>query len=858
MKPNIASPTKTVTADAHSAIQVPQATARVWTLANGLTIIVQEDHSAPVASLQAWCKTGSIHEDQWLGGGLSHLLEHLLFKGTPSRSGSEIAQQVQNAGGYINAYTSFDRTVYWIDIPSKGATTALDILADAVMNSTLPAEEFEKEREVIRREFAMTYDDPDRISSHDLFEAAYSTHPYRMPVIGYMDVFNALTREDVLAYYRSRYVPNNLFFVIVGDVNPEEIHAQLTAFFSEHPRRPLPPLYLPAEPAQLGKRELHKEFATELTRLHLAWHIPGITHPDVPALDILAAVIGDGRSSHLYRELREQTALVHSVSAYSYTPQHPGIFGVEAVLDPEKQEEATRAILEIIERAKEQGVTPTELAKAKKQYLASHVNHLATMRGKASDLGSNWLITRNLDFSNLHLKSLQRVTSEDIRRVANLYLHEENLTVTSLNPPGALAAEIAAHPPLQAGPIQKFTLPNGLTLLVREDPRLPLVSMVTVFKAGLLAETAANNGLTALCARVMLKGTTTRSAGQIADEIESSGGHIGCDAGNNSLSFSVKVMQPDLRLGLNILADVIQNPAFAEANLAREKDALLAAIKSEEEEMTVVARHLLRENLFANHPYGLRGHGTVESVANLTAADLRAFHTQFLCAKNGVLAIYGNVKATEVLLLVEAEFARLNPGQPELLAPPSPTPITAARTVELRKDKTQAILMVGYHGVNLYHPDRAVLELIDEACSDLASRFFIRIREEMGLAYFVGTSQMTGLAPGPFVFYLGTDPARVDEVRAALLDEIAHLAEHGLTAAELSRAKEKYLGQEEIRNQSEDAFAFVTALDELYSLGFAHHETMKAEISAITIEDTRRVAQKYFRDQPGILAIVKP
>jgi len=858
MTPRIASTNKTTAPETHSAIQVPQANARLWTLPNGLTIIVQEDHSAPVASLQAWCMTGSIHEDRWLGAGLSHLLEHLLFKGTEKRSGQEIAQHVQNVGGYINAYTSFDRTVYWIDIPSKGVDSALDILADAVMNSTLPEEEFEKEREVIRREFAMNYDDPDRISNLELFEGAYTTHPYRMPVIGYMDVFNALTRQDVLDYYHSRYVPNNIFFVVVGDVDPEKIHEQLAAFFEEHPRSPLPPLYLPEEPLQMGRREVHKEFETELTRLHLAWHIPGITHPDVPALDILAAVLGDGRSSRFYRELREKQALTHSVSAYSYTPQHPGLFGVEAVLDPEKRHAVTDAVLAMIEEIKQQGVTFEELAKAKKQYLANHINHLATMRGKASDLGSNWLITRNLDFSKVHMEALQKVTSADVQRVAATWLQAQNLTITSLNPTGTLAAEATAQKPPQAGPIQKFTLSNGLTLLVREDPRLPLVSMVTAFKAGLLAETKETNGVTPLCARVNLKGTTTRTAEQIAEEIESNGGHISSDAGNNSVSFAVKVMQPDLRLGLSILADVVQNPAFAEANIAREKEAILAAIKSEEEEVTVVARHLLRENLFGSHPYGLRGHGTVESVNGLTADHLRAFHRKYLCAKNNVLAVYGNVKASEVLELVEAQFAGMNPGQAELTHVPSAPALSEARTVELQKDKAQAILMVGYHGVDLFSPDRAVLELIDEACSDLASRFFIRIREEMGLAYFVGTSQMTGLAQGPFVFYLGTSPERVEEVKAALLDEIRYLAENGITEAELSRSKEKYLGQEEIRNQSEDAFAFVTALDELYGLGYNHYEKMKAEISAITVEDTRRVAQKYFRDQASILAVVKP
>src|SRR6201987_6001295 len=166
-------------APVNPSIQFPESTARKWVLPNGLTVIVQEDHSAPVASVQAWCQTGSIDEDAHLGAGLSHILEHMLFKGTKTRSNNEIAQRIQDVGGYINAYTSFDRTVFWIDAPKDGVSTALDILADAMMNSTLPPEEYQKEQEVIRRELAMNQDEPDRVTTLLLFATAYQRHPYR-------------------------------------------------------------------------------------------------------------------------------------------------------------------------------------------------------------------------------------------------------------------------------------------------------------------------------------------------------------------------------------------------------------------------------------------------------------------------------------------------------------------------------------------------------------------------------------------------------------------------------------------------------------------------------------------------------
>src|SRR5204863_1256533 len=305
---------KTAATMASPVISFPPNTAQRWTLANGLTLIVQEDRSAPVASVQAWCATGSTTEDKHLGAGLSHILEHMLFKGTKTRSTNEIAQKIQDVVGYINAYTSFDRTVFWIDVPKNGVTTALDILGDAMMNSTLPPEEYQKEQEVIRREFAMGMDDPDRMAGLLLFATAYQRHPYRFPVIGDLGIYNQLTQEQVMQYYKSRYVPNNLTFIVAGDVDGEKVHQQLADFFKRYPEKSLKPVFVPEEPPQLGRREAHNEFATELTRLSLAWHIPEITNPDVPALDLLSTILGEGRSSRLYRRVREQAGLAFSVS----------------------------------------------------------------------------------------------------------------------------------------------------------------------------------------------------------------------------------------------------------------------------------------------------------------------------------------------------------------------------------------------------------------------------------------------------------------------------------------------------------------------------------------------------------------
>ena len=849
---------KAAPSESSTGITFPPSTAQKRVLPNGLTVIVQEDRSAPVVSVQAWCGTGSIEENEHLGTGLSHILEHMLFKGTKTRGSSAIAQKIQDVGGYINAYTSFDRTVYWIDVPKAGTSVALDILSDTMMNSTLPQEEYAKEQEVIRREFAMTMDDPDRMAGQLLFATAFQRHPYRLPVIGQLEIFNQLTQEDVMRYYKARYVPNNLTFIVVGDVDAEAVYHQLDAFFKDYPAKSLQPVYIPAEPPQLGLRVVHQEFETELTRLSLAWHIPEITHPDVPALDLLSTILGDGRSSRLYRRVREEAGLAFGVSAFSYTPGDPGLLGIDATVDPAKREATQELVLKILDEIKETGVTPDELAKAKKISLSHHLGSLTTMRGQASDLGSNWFLTRNLNFTRDYLAAVQKITPEDIRHVAANYLTSDNLTIVSLNPKGALAARTKKTRPIVAGEIQKIELANGMRLLVREDPRLPLVSMVAVFRGGLLAETRETNGITHLMAKVLLKGTRTRTAEQIADTIEAVGGSIGSDAGNNSFSVSLDVTQPDFQLGAELLSDVLLNATMPEKAITREKEVQVAGIKEEEEQLTTVARNILREALFPGHPYALRGKGSVQSVAKLAQKDLIEFRARYLVARNGVIAVFGNVKTAEVKQIFEQALKGMKSGQLALTDAPQPLPLARTISVESRKDKAQGVIMVGYRGADMFNRDRYALELIDEASSDLGSRFFIRIREQMGLAYYVGASQMQGLVPGLFLFYLGTDPQKIERVKTALLDEINGLAAEGLTKDELDRAKKKLLGQMQIANQSNDSFGYMVALDELYGLGFAHYQTLEREVEAITLKDVKRVAAKYFQEQPYVLATVRP
>ncbi|HVU27040.1 MAG TPA: pitrilysin family protein [Verrucomicrobiae bacterium] len=849
----------TVLSTRKSAMKMPTLPAGVTltTLENGLTIIVREDHSAPVVSAQAWAMTGSVHEGKWLGAGLSHVLEHMLFKGTTTRPGSRIDQEVQEAGGYMNAYTSFDRTVYHIDAPNTGARTAIDILCDIMQHATLPPDELAKEMDVIRREMDMGQDDPGRRASRRLFETAYTRSPYRFTIIGYPDIFNEVKPDDIRNYYAEKYAPNNCFFVVAGDVKNDEVVSQIKTAYEKSKARPLSPIVLPEEPKQVAPREVVEEAPVELGHFHFAWHIPEIRHPDTAALSVLAVLLGHGHSSRLYQEVRERQGVVHHVDAWTYHPGQAGLFGISAIADGEKFAVARAALLVEVEKLKAAHVSAAELEKAVKQFISATLAARKTMEGQAADLGGSWLVANDLEFSERHLAAVKRVTAEDVHRVAREYLTPENRTLYALLPNGAAPKPQVEIEKAGDEPIQKFELDNGLRLLVKENHRLPFVEFRAVFQGGVLAETPENNGITQLLAKTLIKGTKRRSAKDIAREIESVGGSLDSYSGNNSFGVNAEVLSDDFKTGLELVADVLLHPIFPADALEREREVQIAGIQARKDDLLKSASVAMRRALFGKTGYGLDSLGTEEIVAKLSAADLKSFHQKLVVPNNCVLAIYGDVKAEKVKASVEKAFGDWKGNSTLKPFDHVPEKFNSARVEEI-VDKKQAVLVIGFPGTTMNGEDKYTLDLIQECCSDLGSRLFLRIREQLGLAYYVGAQHFPGLMPGYFAFYTGTEPSKAGLVEKELLKEAELLRAEGLTAEELKRAKAKIIGQKKIARQDLGSLASLTALDELYGLGYQRTELDDAKYEAVTLEQVKAAAQKYLKPDAFVVSIVKP
>ena len=826
-------------------------------LDNGLTVLIREDHSAPVVTAQAWVRAGSITEGPWLGAGLSHVLEHMLFKGTAKRGVAAIAREVEDKGGYINAYTSFEHTVYYINMPAENWATAVDILADCLMNATIPADELAREKEVILREMAMGQDDPERRADRLLWSTAYTTHPYRHPIIGYPDIYNRTTRDDVVAYYKKFYIPNNITFVVVGDIPAAEVEAKLRELTKDFKMNALAPVFVPAEPPQLSPRTRFEEMAVQHSRLSLAWHIPAATHPDVYPLDVLAIIAGQGKSSRLYRELRQKRGLVHHITASAYTPAHPGLFSIEALADAAQRDAAIAAAREEMAKFANTPVAPAELHKAIKQTISSHLQRLKTMEGQAADLAHSDILTGDPNFSDKYLANIQKVTAADIQRVARQYFTDDNLTITSLDPIGTASKQPAPAAATAGIQIQKFEMPNGLRLLVREDPKIPVVDIRVALKGGVLAETATDNGLCKLTARMLLKGTATRSAEQIAETIESVGGDLSYFAGHNSFGVAATALSEDLPLALDLVADVLLQPSFPDDLLARERDVQLAEIKAEQDQILPAAQQLLRETLYAQHPYRFNVNGKPDTVAKLQRKDLVALHRRLVVPGNMVISIFGNVKADAAQKLVAQRFGKMKPAPPKL---PETKPESLAATArnETTKPKEQAVLLVGFPTPDIFSPDRFALDLIDEAYSGMGSRLFLRIRDELGLAYYCGAYQLPGLQPGYLAFYIGTKPEAVATCEKELFAELARLGADGLSAAELERAQNSIIGQRRVRMQNNAELGLMVGLDELYGLGYDFYRHMDERYRAVTPAEIQRVAKKYFAGKPHAVVVVRP
>ncbi|MCC8148426.1 pitrilysin family protein [Akkermansia sp.] len=823
---------------------------------NGLTVLIKEDKSHPVVSLQYWVGTGSMNEGHWQGSGLSHLLEHLVFKGTENYSGQDLARKVQERGGHWNAYTSVNRTVYYIDGPAESWQIFLNLLTELVFCPTFPEEEVEREKEVVRREMAMYADDPDSVAYQLLMQTLYLKHPRRWSVLGEPASFDCLTRQDVLDYHASRYVPNNVVLSIAGDVDATEILSHLELLVEDFKARPLNRELIPHEPHQFGSRTVRKEFAVPYSKLNLAWRLPCSGHPDTPALSALSSILGGGRSARFYEKFHDRLGLVYSIEVHSnQSESDEGAFTISMDVDRAQRDKVRDLVLQELRNLAEEDFTE-DLKRVCKQTRVSRLRRRSSAAGVASEMGADWFGARNLNLSSEWQEAIERVTTEDLHRVCSTWLSAPNVTEVSLDPLGSNAVEEGGASPGAEAVMSEHVLGNGMKVVIREDHRLPLAYACLAFKGGCRAENEHDAGVTDLMSECLLKGTATRSAADIARFLEDIGGAINTSTGNNSLSVGCQILAEDLDAGLELMADVVMNPSFPEDAFLREKESFVADAEEDQEDPLSVAFRQERRVAYGHVSYGNAPSGTPESLSSLTVQDVRDQYERIICASNAVICISGDVRKEEVLPLLEKHLGGMRAGTPPVL---TPTPALQAGREVAVLDKQQAVLVVGMPGVDVASPEMAQALLFQSWCSDMAGPVFTSIREEAGLAYYASSSLFIGMDAGGICFYLGTSPEQLEEAGQRLEETLKMIYERGMTEEELERTKASALSSRLLAMQSNGTLCQMLALDILFGLPLDGFEQQTVAIRNMTLDQVNAFIKKTLDPtQPRSWSIVRP
>lgn len=846
----------------------------LFILDNGLRVVIQEDHFAPVVAIQIWVKAGSADETPDVAGA-AHVHEHMIFKGTTRRPVGAIAAEVESSGGHINAFTTADHTVYHLILASRHFATGLDILADAMQHTTFDPHELGKELQVVMEEWKRGEDSPTSRAATELFRLAYTTHPYGRPVIGYRETIEALNRERVLNFYQRWYRPNNMTLVIVGDIEREAARQEVLRIFAGQPTVPLPSRPRTPEPPQQGLRLSVLDMNVEEFYLYLAFPLPPATHEDVFALDLLSYILGGGESSRLVQTLQADKELVNWISAHAYTPQDPGLFIVAAALEQDKVRPALEEILATLFRCKHTLVSPAELARARTNLESDFIYRRETVQGQARQLGFFLTVFGDPDYESQYLDGLAAVTRQDLQRVAQRYFSPDSLSLVLLGattdatlPTTAevqtLCEPLDTEPTLAPLPLTKrdgqvsFTvLDNGVRLIVKEHHAVPVMALQAVMLGGLLFEDEHNLGVNNMLAGLLTRGSERFSRLELAEAVESLAGSLHGFSGRNSLGLSGSFLTtPRIDNALDLFLDTLLHPAFPTEEVDKRRREILLALKNREDDLAQIAFDLFYETLFATHPYRFSVLGSEESIRALQREQLADYYRVLLNPERLVISVVGDVDTEQVTAHLREALTLLPAAVAAPTLPPTDPRPTTARQCHKAMDKQQAHIVLGFHGVTLANPDRYPLKVLEAILSRQGGRLFYELREQRALAYSVAAFGVEGLAPGVVGVYVGTDPNKVEEATTAARVELARVREELVSAAELEQARKYLTGSFEISLQSNSAQSEEMAFNELYGLGYENGRRYLAAITAVTAEDLRRVARTYFDDNASTLVVV--
>ncbi len=808
---------------------------------NGMSLILEERPGSNVVAAQFWVKVGSKYEDSQ-NAGVTHFIEHLIFKGSERLKPGQVASLIESFGGSINAFTSYENTVYHVVIPKDSFLECLPFLIDAIFNPIFPEEEIEKERRVILEEIKMGEDDPQRKIYKELFSLSYADHPYGRPIIGYVETVSRLSRKDIVSYFEDLYSPEVTTLVIVGDFEKGKVIDYLKSELGKLKGRKKRISYEKKDLVQMYPKTKVIEKDVLEGYLAISYPVPSILHEDVPTLEILSALLTEGESSRLNLELKNKKGIITGASSFLFAPEEEGLFVISVNFDGRDYQRVVDEIEREIKRLSET-LEDWELRKAKNQVVASYVYAMETAQGRARTLGHFYTLTGDVSFVDRFLKMVEEKEKEDVRRTIEKYFLGGIKNVVVILP---RANEKEKNPAFGE-------LKNGLRYVVNENRSNPSFSFTVAFVGGVKDEPKGKNGLFNVLSRMLLKGTKRQDAFELAKAIDSLGGQMNPFPGYNLFGLSGKFLSKDFEEVMKILHEILTEAHFREEELKNVKNEVLSELRLKDDDPLSFAFRKFNSFFYEGHPYEKDPHGSYEDVHSITIEDLRKAYEEHVTPRGCVLSISGDVDVKEAKRIIEDLFSKWDGPERNLRREIVPKR-NGYRYFE--KNILQAHMVIGFPGVSLSDKDRFAVEVMDAVLSGMGGRIHSVLREENPYAYAVSFFNHMGYDTGAIGIYAAFDPKMLNEVKETVKKEIERILRNGFSDEEIERAKKYLVGNYLISIQSNKNISYRMAIDTHCGLGPNFFKKWADQIKRVTKEEVIRVAKEYLSMEKAAFVVI--
>ncbi len=844
---------------------------KTYTLKSGIPLFVVEMHNAPVVSIQAWVARGSAHEPAPLAG-ISHFIEHALFKGTKKRKVGQIALDIETWGGEVNAYTSFEETVYYTTLASRFFENGLDVIADAVQNATFDRVEMDREREVILEEIKRAYDSPSKMVFTNLWAKTFPGTPYGRPVLGFEKTVGGFSAATLKKYFQENYHAGTFSLFLVGDIDPQEAYELAEKKFakvrkapkSKAKEKPLSLASLSGQPMATLARDVQE------CHLQIGFRSPALRDPSVAALDLLATAVGQGESSRFYQRLVKETRLAMDADMGIVATDRCGVATLSLLTAPDKLYEAVAEMMKILAEVAAEGLHAEELDRVKSGMESEIFYGKQTVEGYARRLGYYNLHFKDPEFEKTYLEMISECTGADVQ-LAFQALMKAKPVVSIVHPQkfeldkkqlwGAIKlpkvqvtkSRVTLDPP-QKKVVEKCSF------IWKRNNTLPLTSLRFIFLGGGSREEQTHNlGISSLFSTLWTSGTQNYTSLAMAKILESLGASVGAFAGKNTCGLSVDFVSHHWNRIKPILSDILYNPTFPEEEFKTQRDITLREIESINDSPGQMCQLNFLSAMYENHRFGFPSIGTKEAVGGLSTDVLKQWYRDYIHKERLVISTVGAFAPQDWMEELQSLVAPLRPrGKASLPAADISAPSQIRIRSAVKTPLFQAHALIGFLGTTLNDEDRFALRVLSSCLSGQGGRLFLELRDKQSLAYTVAPMESESIERGTFAFYIGTSPEKWQRSITGIRAELDKVLNKPMSAKELARAKQYLVGRFELDLQRNSSQAMLYGLDETYGYGHLHSLEYPKKIQEVTAETILRVAQKYLQPQQAVISLVHP